>query len=201
MNISRFYARPENEIMGDLFNAAYKTTFHNSTIHATFVNGQFDTPHYYLHQNAAHGLRVPSACVITVDGQKGALHCNYYRLYLNRYITDVIVEESRGVNDIELLAAINERYNVLLNVNDVSIVRYGLSPSDDPTVKRCVITPKFGHLIWVGPLEVRLVPPNHIGLTLPRRDLGALDLLSDPDIAQDVLAPSLDGFLIADLAD
>lgn len=200
MNISRFYARPENEILGDLLNEAYKTTFHSSTVHPSFVNGLFDNA-LYLHQGTARDMRVPSACAITIDGQKGELHCNYYRLYLNRYISDAVVEESRGGSDADLLEALNERYGVLLRPGDVTIVRYGLKHPEDPTAGRCVITPKYGHLIWVGPLEVRLVPPNHLSLDVRRPLLGTLDLLSEPDIAQNILTPILGGFHLTDLAD
>lgn len=203
MDINRFYARPDREILCDLLNDAYKTSFRSTNVKPTFINGTFSSaPYYVLDDTRVEAdLKIPSACLIEIAGYVGQFRCNYNRLYLNRYVPDAFIDNAQAATDTDLLNAITARYGVFLHPADVSIATYGLSPTDDPSAKIRVITPKQNHLIWVGPLTVRVVPSNHVGLEITQDHLGDLDLTGEPDLAQGIVVPDLDGLDLADLVD
>lgn len=195
------FNKPSQEVIVDLLNQVLIKNFPYSAVGVTPVMTAFagstalDLPPLA----PKHLSRERASFIATVEGYRNSLHCNYYKLNLNGYIRYPAVVGSSASTEEQILTAIQERYSVHLDPDEVVVDVFGL-PMEDGS-HRCVVRPMIGHLVWEGPLEVLLVDAHHIALVTPVRELGALDLFGDPDIAQLVAEQMLTGFDEEDLVE
>lgn len=190
------FNKPAQQVIVDLMNQALIKTFAYSAVEVAPVVTSFAGPSC-MELPALwprHHCRERASFIATVEGYKNSLQCNYYKLHLDRYIRDAVIVGDHTSLEQEILDALQVRYNVLLDPDEVVVDVYG-NPTEDGSY-RCVVRPMIGHLVWEGSLEMLLVSEDHIALTVNSRDLGPLDLQGDPDIAQEVYEQMLSDLVL-----
>lgn len=193
------FNKPAQEIIVDLLNQCLIKNFGYNLVEVAPVATTFSGP-ACMELPALwprHYCRERSSFVATVEGYRNSLQCNYHRLHLNGYIPDAVVVGDSSNTEAEILSAIQERYNVFLDPEEVVVDVYGLPVEDG--AYRCTVRPMYGHLIWEGQLDLLLVHPDHIALTVKVRNLDALDLVGEPDIVQGVTEQELNDLGFVDL--
>lgn len=180
------FNKPAQQVIVDLLNQCLIKNFAYTAVEIAPVVGDFFGPSC-MELPALwprHYCRERASFAATVEGYRNTLHCNYHKLHLNGYLPDAVVEGDSSNTEEEILNALQTRYNVFLDPEEVVVDVYGLPVEDG--AYRCVVRPMYGHLVWDGQLDLLLVESDHIALTTPVRELGDLDLVGDPDIAQEI---------------
>lgn len=190
------FNKPAQEVIVDLLNQVLVKQFAYNTVTITPTVTDFTGPSC-IELTALwprHMCRERASFSATVEGYKNALQCNYFKVRLDGFIPFPAIEGDASHSEEMILTSLQERYQVFLDPEEVIVDVYGL-PTDDGS-HRCLIRPSANHLVWAGPLEVRLVPPDHMALYVDVYDIGDLDLSGDADIAQSISDFQPDGYVV-----
>lgn len=197
--------KPSYQVIIDLVNRCLVKNFQYESTRIAFVEQvsllQPPTGHQY-DLGAIDGRYKAdqlSKFALTAGGYFNTLLCVYWRLRLELYAPEVVILGDTSITPDEVVAQLKQRYGIYFDVAEVDIQIYGRRGEDSSY--RIVITPMENHLVWLGQLDAKLVKMTDIGLDVLETQLGTPNLFGEPDIAQGLLTPKLEGFLTESLID
>ncbi len=197
------YNKPATHVMVDFINLTLHKKFAYGAVEIEAVNDAL-TQRAFLQAGAldyANIVRETAACDMLIEGHSGTLRVRYNKLYLHRAIRHAtLIGNVTSYTTEGLLDAIQSKYRILLEPETVDVQLYGTPVIEETfldhnnvqqgggTHHRAKIVPSVDHLVWSGPLDVKLVPATHIALSLPNLELsGTLIMTELPSLLFDVV--------------